>query len=64
MNREEQIARHNKNIDDAFEAARRGEQICLSALIGGAEDIHVSDIDGKEDRGDTCYSDNWRVKQD
>lgn len=61
MKRREQVARHNRNLDEAFAAAQRGEVICLSALIGGAEEIYCDDLDGKDERAESCYSDNWKV---
>ena len=62
MNRDEQIKRHNQNVKAAFRAAKHGEVINLTALMGGAEEIFVNDIEKKADR--ECYSDGWKVEKE
>ena len=62
MNRDEQIKRHNRNVGDAFDAAKKGATINLTALMGGAEEILVDDIEKKADR--ECYSDGWKVEKE
>ena len=61
MTRDEQIKRHNQNVKAAFQAAKHGEVINLTALMGGAEEISINDIEKKEDR--KCYSDGWKVEK-
>lgn len=62
VNRQQQIERHNRNVREAMAAARRGETICLTALMGGAEQVVLDDIEQRGERGESVYSDDWRVR--
>ena len=61
MDRAEQIKRHNKNLKEAFEAAKKGEVINLTALMCGHEQVIIDDSQGNVERADKVDSDNLKV---
>ena len=61
MDRIEQVKRHNKNIKEAFEYAKKGGVINLTALICGHEQVIIDDVEGKAERVEKMESDNWKV---
>ena len=58
--------RHKKNVKEAFEAAKHGEVINLSALMCGAEQTGADAFGGTElaDNSELLMSDNWKVKEE
>jgi len=56
--------RHRKNVSDAFAAAKRGETICLSALMCGGAQTGAELMGGAAtiDNNTPLASDNWKVE--
>ena len=58
--------RHQKNVKEAFDAAKLGEVINLTSLMCGAEQTGADAFGGTElaDNSNPLMSDSWRVKKE